>query len=138
MCLGGTSEVITIASPITKVWEALTTPELIKQVLRSGDGLDEGKPDRSPGPVPGQTLRGSGEILAIDPPRLLMHSHWSPVSRLPDAPENYQRVSWELAEHGEATELTVREVNLPSEEAMETSQRSWLVVLENLKSVLEH
>jgi hypothetical protein len=58
------------------------------------------------------------------------------VSGLPDAPQNYQRVSWELSERDGGTELTIKEVNLPSKEAKETSDKSWRMVLENLKKLL--
>jgi hypothetical protein len=66
-----------------------------------------------------------------------VHSHWSPGSGLPDAPQNYQRVSWELSELHDATVLTLREANLPSEAAAETSVMTWRMVLENLKRLLE-
>jgi uncharacterized protein YndB with AHSA1/START domain len=55
----------------------------------------------------------------------------------PDSPENYQEVAWELAERGGATELTVTERNLPSEEAKATSEEGWRTVLNNLKRLLK-
>jgi hypothetical protein len=66
-----------------------------------------------------------------------VHSHWSPVSGLPNKPENHERVSWELADHDGKTVLTIKESNLPSEEAKATSQKSWRMVLQNLKGLLE-
>ena len=59
------------------------------------------------------------------------------MSGLPGAPENYQRVTWELVERDGETELTIEEVNLPSEEARAISEKSWRVVLENLRRLLE-
>jgi hypothetical protein len=88
------------------------------------------------GEYEGRPYEDKGSILGFDPPRLLVHSHWSPVSGLPDTPENYQRVSWKLSERDGMTELTISEVNLPSEEA-NISERSWRTVLENLKRLLE-
>jgi uncharacterized protein YndB with AHSA1/START domain len=131
---------VTIDAPTGKVWEALTTPEVIKRWFFGVDTETDwkvGGPIVHRGEYQGRPYEDRGEILAIEPPRLLVHSHWSPVSGLPDAPENYQRVSWELTERDAATELTVKEENLPSEDARETSEKSWRMVLGNLKSLLE-
>jgi uncharacterized protein YndB with AHSA1/START domain len=131
---------VTINAPIGKVWEALTTPELIKRWFL---GVDTETDWRVGGPIVhrgeylGKPYEDKGEILEIQPPRLLVHSHWSPGSGLPDLPENYQRVSWELSERSDSTELTVREANLPSEDARENSEKTWRMVLGNLKSLLE-
>jgi uncharacterized protein YndB with AHSA1/START domain len=131
---------VTIDAPIGKVWEALTTPELIKRWFLGVDTETDwrvGSPIVHRGEYLGKPYEDRGEILEIEPPRRLVHSHWSPVSGLPDLPENHQRVSWELSERHDATELTVREANLPSEDAKETSEKSWRMVLGNLKSLLE-
>jgi hypothetical protein len=61
----------------------------------------------------------------------------SPVSGLPDAPENYERISWELSERPNGTELTIRESNLVSDEAKATSEQSWRLALGGLKGLLE-
>jgi uncharacterized protein YndB with AHSA1/START domain len=135
-----TEESVTIGAPITRVWEALTTPDLIKQWFFGVDtetDWKEGSPIVHRGEYQGRPYEDKGKILEIEPPRLLVHSHWSPVSGLPDAPENYERVSWELSERDDGTELTIRESNLASEEARATSEQSWRLVLENLKKLLE-
>jgi hypothetical protein len=67
----------------------------------------------------------------------LVHTHWSDVSGTPDQPENYQEVTWTLADHDGSTELTVTERNIPSEQARAVSDESWTMVLENLKKLLE-
>ena len=133
-------ESITIGAPIAKVWEAITTPELIKQWFFGVDtetDWNEGSPIVHRGQYQGRPYEDRGEILEIEPPTLLVHSHWSPVSGLPDAPENYERVRWELSGHDDRTELTIRESNLASEEAKTASEQSWRMVLENLKKLLE-
>jgi uncharacterized protein YndB with AHSA1/START domain len=66
-----------------------------------------------------------------------MHTHWSDLSGKPDSPEHYQQVTWALTDRGGATELTVGEENLPSEEARAVSEQSWKAVLGNLKELLE-
>jgi uncharacterized protein YndB with AHSA1/START domain len=131
---------VTIDAPIGKVWEALTTPAQIKRWFLGVDTETDwsvGGPIVHRGEYQGRPYEDKGEILEIEPPRLLVHSHWSPVSDLPDDPRNYQRVSWELSERHNATVLTVKEANLPSEDARETSDKSWGMVLGNLKRLLE-
>ena len=136
----GTVQSIAISAPITRVWEALTTPALIKRWffgVETETDWKEGSPIIHRGEYQGRPYEDRGEILQIDPPRLLVHSHWSPVSGLPDAPENYERVAWELRESGGRTELTISESNLSSEEAKATSEQNWRLVLRNLKTLLE-
>lgn len=135
-----TEDSITINAPISRVWEALTTPELIKEWFFGVDTATDwkvGSPIVHRGDYQGRPYEDKGNILRIEPPRLLVHSHWSPVSGLPDAPENYQRVTWELIERDGKSTLTIKEDDLPSEEARATSEASWRIVLENLKSLLE-
>jgi uncharacterized protein YndB with AHSA1/START domain len=135
-----TEESLTIQVPIEKVWEALTTPEVIKRWFFGVDTLTDwrvGTPIIHKGDYQGRTYEDRGTILEIEPPRLLVHSHWSPVSGRPDVPENYERVSWQLSERDDGTELTIQESNLPSEDAKATSEQSWRIVLRNLKELLE-
>jgi len=85
----------------------------------------------------GKPYEDRGEIVKIDPPRLLVHTHWSDLSGLPDRPENYQEVTWALEQEGAKTKLTVTERNLPSEEAKTVSENGWKTALAGLKGALE-
>ena len=136
----GARSSITIDAPIEKVWRALTTPELIKQWFFGVDtesDWEAGSPLVHRGEWQGKPYEDRGEILKIDPPRLLVHDHWSDLSGLPDRPENYQEVTWALEELGATTKLTVTERNLPSEEAKAVSENAWKTALTGLKGVLE-
>ena len=131
---------IKIDVPIHRVWEALTTPSLIKQWffgVNTETDWKEGSAIVHRGEYQGHPYEDKGTILKVDPPRLFVHSHWSPLSGIPDAPENYQQVSWELSEREGRTTLTIKEFNLPSEEAKATSEQAWQAVLSNLKKLLE-
>ena len=89
------------------------------------------------GEYQGKPYVDKGEILRFDPPKLLMHTHWSDISGKPDRPENYQEVEWGLSDRNGTTELTITERNLPSEEAKATSEENWKIVLKSLKELLE-
>ena len=131
---------ITIDSPIEKVWEALTTPSLIKEWFFGVDtetDWAEGSPIVHRGEYQGKPYEDKGTILRVVPGRLLIHTHWSPVSGLPDVPESYQEVSWTLSERDGKTELRVVEDNVPSDEAKAASEQAWEAALGSLKDLLE-
>jgi uncharacterized protein YndB with AHSA1/START domain len=141
MPIGFTTEAsIAIDAPAVKVWEALTTPSLIKQwffgVDTETDWL-EGSAIVHRGEYQGKPYEDRGKIVKVDPGRLLVHTHWSPTSGLPDEPQNYQEVSWALSERDGKTELTITEVNLPSEEAKAVSEQGWEAALGGLKDQVE-
>ena len=137
--LGATSS-ITIDAPIDEVWKAITTPELIKQWFFGVDTESDwspGSPLIHRGEWQGKPYVDKGVILRIEPPTVLVHTHWSDVSGLPDAPENYQEVTWALSERDRLIELMITERNLPSEDAKAASEDGWKVALTSLKAVLE-
>jgi uncharacterized protein YndB with AHSA1/START domain len=131
---------ITIEAPAEEVWKALTTPEVIKEWFFGVDTVSDWKVGSKlvhTGEWQGKPYEDKGEILKIEPPRELVHTHWSPLSGLPDSPENYEEITWSLGDREGATELTIAEQNLPSEEAKATSEQAWKAVLNNLKGLLE-
>jgi uncharacterized protein YndB with AHSA1/START domain len=130
----------TIDAPIEEVWRALTTPDVIKEWFFGVDTETDwrvGSPLIHRGEYQGKPYEDKGEIVRFDPPKRLVHTHWSDISGTPDEPENYQEVTWALADHDGSTELTVTERNIPSEQAKAVSDESWTMVLENLKKLLE-
>ena len=135
-----TSASIEIRAPASRVWEALTTPDLIREWFFGVDtetDWREGSAIVHRGEYQGQSYEDKGTILTFEPEHRLVHTHWSPVSGLPDEPENHQEVTWGLTERDDATELTVSEVNVPSEEAKAVSEQAWEGALRGLKDLLE-
>jgi uncharacterized protein YndB with AHSA1/START domain len=131
---------IPIEASADEVWEALTTPATIKQWFFGVDTETDwqvGSPLVHRGTFQGKPYVDKGEILRIDPPKTLVHTHWSDMSGKEDAPENYQEVTWALEEKGGTTTLTISERNLPSEDAKRLSEQGWQSVLANLKELLE-
>ena len=132
---------IAIDAPIDDVWAAVTTPDQIEKWffgVKTESDWEVGSSLVHRGEWQGKHYVDKGEILRIDPPKLLVHTHWSDVSGTPDAPEHYQEVTWALEEQGDGTVLTVSERNLPSDEAKQVSDQSWAMVLGNLKQLLEN
>jgi len=131
---------VTIEAPIERVWEAITEPGLIKRWFFGVDtetGWEVGGPLVHRGEYQGTPYEDKGTVLVFEPPRLLRHTHWSSTSGLPDREENYQTVSWSLSSDDGSTELTITEVNLPSDDAAETSRKGWAAALDQLEKLLE-
>jgi uncharacterized protein YndB with AHSA1/START domain len=131
---------VTIDASPEEVWRAITTPDLIERWffgVRTETDWAEGSPIVHRGEYQGMPYEDKGTIVKVEPRHRLVHTHWSPVSGTEDRPEHYQEVSWDLSDRDGATQLTVREVNLPSEEAKATSEQAWQAALGSLKELLE-
>ena len=70
---------------------------------RSDSDWNVGSPITWAGEWEGRAYEDKGTILEIEPNHVLAYSHYSPLSGLEDAPENYHSVRIELAEEGAAT-----------------------------------
>lgn len=129
-----------INSPVSRVWDALTKPELIKQYLFNTDVISDwkvGSPILYRGEWEGKTFEDKGEILAFEPEKKLVSTHWSPLSGVPDQPENYHTVTYDLVSREDKTEITITQDNNASEQEKAHSEENWKAVLVGLKNLLE-
>lgn len=130
----------TINAPSSKVWEAITKPELIKQYLFGTDVISDwtvGSPILYRGEWQGKPFEDRGKILEIEPEKRLVSTHWSPMSGVPDLPENYHTVTYRLLEKDGGTEVTILQDNNASEEEKAHSEQNWKAVLDGMKRLLE-
>jgi len=130
----------TIKAPVSKVWQALVNPDIIKQYLFNTDVISDwkvGSPIIYRGEWEGKPFEDKGQILDVEPGRLLRSTHWSPLSGVPDTPENYHTVTYTLADQGESTEVTITQDNNATEEEKAHSEKNWRTVLEGMKTLLE-
>lgn len=130
----------TIHAPVSKVWQALVNPEIIKQYLFNTDVISDWKEGGNiiyRGEWQGKPFEDKGKILKIEPEKVLMSTHWSPLSGVPDIPENYHTVAYTLSDKGDSTEVTITQDNNASEEEKEHSEQNWRVVLDGMKKLLE-
>ena len=130
----------TIHAPVSKVWQALVNPEIIKQYLFNKQVVSDwkvGSPITYKGEWEGKSFEDKGEILEIEPERILKSTHWSPLSGVPDIPENYHTVTYTLLEKGDSTEVTITQDNNASEEEKTHSEKNWQTVLKGMKKLLE-
>jgi uncharacterized protein YndB with AHSA1/START domain len=130
----------TIGAPSSKVWAALTRPHLIKQYLFGTEVISDwkvGSPITYKGEWEGKAFEDKGRILKMEPEKLLMSTHWSPLSGVPDSPENYHTVTYTLSEKDGSTEVTITQDNNASEEEKAHSEGNWKTVLAGMKKLLE-
>lgn len=131
---------IEINAPASKVWEALTNPEMIKQYLFGTDAKSDwkvGSPITYTGTWEGKTYEDKGTILELIPNKLLVSTYWSSMSGTPDVPESYQKVSYELSGDGDKTTLTITQENAKDQKSADHSGENWKMVLGKLKEVVE-
>jgi len=131
---------ITINAPASKVWEALTKPELIKQYLFGTEVTTDwrvGSPITYKGEWQGKAYEDKGKILQVEPGKLLVSTFWSSLSGVPDVPENYKTVRYELSPAGGGTKLMITQDNNTTQEEATHSEQNWNMVLDGLKKLLE-
>jgi uncharacterized protein YndB with AHSA1/START domain len=129
------------ASP-SRVWQVLVEPDLIARYLH-GTSVETdwqvGAPIVWRGEWEGRSYADKGEVLAVEPPRRLAMTHWSPLTGEPDLPVNYHHVTYEVEPLGESrSRLTLTHGNSPSQEAADAMiDNGWRPMLESLKQVAE-
>ncbi len=130
----------TVHAPAAKVWDALTNPDLIKQYLLGTQVTCDwqvGSPIIYQGEWQGKPYQDKGEIVQIEPEKLLVSTFWSSLSGLPDVPENYKTIRYEMAEAGEDIKLTLTQDNNTTREAAHHSDEFWNKALDILKTLVE-
>jgi uncharacterized protein YndB with AHSA1/START domain len=130
----------TINAPVEKVWEALTTPELIKKYFFGTHVKSDWKVGSSiifTGEWEGKTYEDKGTIKELEPNKKLKYTYWSSMSGIEDKPENYVNITYDLTADGENTQLTITQDNIPGKEMKEHSIENWNKVANGLKKLLE-
>ncbi|MEO7984697.1 MAG: SRPBCC family protein [Bacteroidota bacterium] len=131
---------IIMNAPVAKVWEALTTPSIIEQYFFGTHAVSDwkqGSPLIFKGEWEGKAYVDKGTILEIIPQKLFRYDYWSSMSGVPDKPENYVIISYELTEKENGTYLLIRQENIPDKKTKEHSEQNWYIVLYALKDLLE-
>lgn len=131
---------IHIHAPVPIVWRALVDPAAIKQYMFGTTVVSdwkEGGPIVWKGEWQGKAYEDKGVLRRIIPERLLQYTHFSPLSGLPDKPENYHTVTIEIAGDGAGTRVVLAQDNNRTEKEREHTQKNWGMMLAALKKYLE-
>jgi uncharacterized protein YndB with AHSA1/START domain len=130
---------IKIDAPASKIWDALTNPEIIKQYLFGTDAKSDWKKGSTityNGIWEGKPYEDHGVIVEIIPEKLLSTKYWS-QSFGKDLPENYKNVIYNLEENENNTILTISQDGNKTEEEKNQSEKNWTMILQTLKTLLE-
>lgn len=130
----------TINALRSDIWDALTTPESIKQYMFGTDVTSkfyEGSPIVWRGEWQGKVYEDKGKVMKVDPGRVFQFSHYSPLSGLPDRPDNYHIVTIELIDKGGEVKVVLTQDKNLTEEARQHSEKNWQMVLDALKQLVE-
>ena len=105
------SNTITINAAASKVWDALTNPEQTKKYMFGCETVSDwktGSPLLWKGNYEGKDMIFvKGRIVEIKPGKFLAYTTIDPNSTIPDVPENYLTVTYDLASESGRTLLTV-------------------------------
>lgn len=135
------SQSIDIKVSPAKVWEVLTTPDLIKEYLFGTETVTDwevGSEIIFQGEYEEQTYRDKGVILENVPNKLLSYSYWSGFSGLEDKPENYSTITYTLKpEEDDQTEFSWTQQGYATEEGYTHSVNGMGALLKQVKQIAE-
>lgn len=129
----------TIKAPLGKVWHALTDPAMVERYFFGSELVTDwkvGSPLYFRGEWEGKPYEDKGAVLSFEPERSLSFSYLSSWSGLPDAPENYLRVSYAVRAVEGGTELTIEQTNYDAERAAH-SEGNWKQVVDGMRKLVE-
>ncbi len=136
------TKAIIIEAPASKVWDALTNPELMKEWMYETEinistDWRVGSPITIYGHLHRIKFENKGTVLKFEPERVLQYSHLSSLSRLADEPKNYSIFEFILTPRDNKTSLTLTLSNFPTESILKHLVFYWNVTLEILKRRIE-
>jgi len=99
--------------------------------------LKPGEPIFFRGTWEGKVYEDKGTILAAVPLKRFAYTYWSSFSNLPDAPEYYKTITFELSPEGTGTQLKVAQQAGPGQNEPDESGSHWESVLTALKHLVE-
>jgi uncharacterized protein YndB with AHSA1/START domain len=129
-----------VNSRASKVWEALTDPNKVRQYLFGTNmktDWKEGSTISYEGEYEGKTYQDKGVVKKFRPEQELQTTYWSSMSGKEDSPENYNTLTYILEKEGSGIRLTVMQDNINSEKEKEHLKENWNKVLAKIKEIAE-
>ena len=136
-----TDSIVKIRAPASKVWLALTAPDLVKQWQYGSDLLttwEPGTPIVFRNEWNGQVFEQKGTVLEFIQGSRLKYSLFFPSPGVQDIPENYFFMTYELNESGGFTSLLFRQEDpRPTQPDAAAAAEEGPDVLSDLKKLVE-
>ena len=132
---------VTINASASKVCDALTKPDLVKEWQYGSQLVTDwqvGRPIRFRSEWEGHIFEQWGTVLEFEPHRVVRYSLFAPRPGLEDTPENYFVMSYALEDDVNGTTLSViQEDNRPRAEARASDEEEGQGALQGLKALVE-
>jgi uncharacterized protein YndB with AHSA1/START domain len=132
---------VQIAAPASKIWKALTEPEIIKQYLFGTETITDWKVGSEivfQGEYDGTSYKDKGIVQQNIPNELLSYLYWSAFMGIEDKPENYSLVTCSIkpldADH---SEFTWTQKGFANEKSHQHSESGMNAFLNGMKTVIE-
>lgn len=129
-----------IDAPIAEVWKALIDPDKIRKYMFDvsvESEWKEGSDIKWTGYWNGKMYEDKGKIIDFRPPLVLSFTHYSNLSDLPDEPENYHVVTYQLAPEVGRTSILITQDNNRTEKERDHSRKNWREMAARLKKEVE-
>ncbi len=130
----------TINAPINKVWDALVNPSIIDKYMFSTTAITdwkEGSEIRWQREFNGIKYEDKGKVIKSKPEKLLIYSHFCPLTGKEDVPKNYDKVIIRLSPDENKVLVSLGQDHNPDEKSLKNSERNWARILDALKVCLE-
>jgi uncharacterized protein YndB with AHSA1/START domain len=134
---------IEVAAPRRAVWRVLTSSGSRPEILFGAEVVSDWRIGSSivwRGEWEGKRFEDHGRVIELEDreePWRIVVTHFSPLSGLPDVPENYHTLRFELDEVPGGTRITLDQDNNPTREAAAHSQENWARMLDGVKTIAE-
>lgn len=128
-----------IYSSLSKVWDTITKPEYVENWLgiKVESDWKEGNPITFSYVFYNKKYSDKGKILQTDPMKLFSYSYWSAFSGLPDEPENYSMITFELHPSEKYIQLILLHHDIHTMDMYEYFDKSWEESLDQIKELAE-
>lgn len=136
------TKTVEIQAAPARVWEVLTAPDWMRvwlsdaEVAVRHDGVAGGAIAFT-GDWHGFRLDDRGTLLAVEPERVFAYTYWSSLSGLPDRPEHYMPVRFDLRRAGGGTVVTLAQENLATPEIVGHWNFYWNMALDRIRRLAE-
>lgn len=124
---------IHVARPPEVVWSEMLHPGA-RWMLGMNVETDfrPGSPVTFEGHYMGREFADRGTVVAVERPRLLHFTHFSPTMDLPDVPESYHDIAITLEPDDSGTRVRVVETNIETADRAERAHALWAKALSTL------